>query len=81
MCVFGRTVRVTGYPKGAVAGHAVDRGSPVAKSGRAGREDLGPVGTPLPGPAVAALASWPKALPGSPPSAPSLRGARAGSHC
>ena len=57
-------------------------GSPVAKGGRAGLEDLGLVGTPLPRPAVASPASWPRALPDPPPpSTPSLRGVGARSHC
>lgn len=43
-------------------------GSRVAKGGRAGLEDLGLVGTPLPRRAVADPASWPRALPDPPPS-------------
>lgn len=57
-------------------------GSRVAKGGRAGLEDLGLVGTPLPRRAVADPASWPRALPDPPPpSTPSLRGVGGRSHC
>lgn len=67
--------RVTGYPGEMSLGNTPDRappprlmGFPRCQKREGGAEDLWLVGTPLPRPAVAALASWPEALPGSPPS-------------
>lgn len=53
--------------------------SPLAKGVRVKLWRL--VGTPLPRPAVDALASWPRALPSSLPSPPNLRGVRARLRC
>lgn len=88
MLVFRRMVKVTVTHWGYVPGHSVERktpegswGSPVAKGDRPGLENLRLVDTPLPRPAVGALANWPRALPHYPPSNLNLRGVCAGSRC